>query len=66
MRALVIIAISLRTKFNVLNFTRFTDMMGPKNLKNGPCDHNHTHLGIVCNPETNTWYILPVHWIWRL
>ena len=34
------------------SFTRFTDMMGPKIFKNGSCDHDHAHLGIVYNPET--------------
>jgi len=58
MHALVLLCINQHTKFEVPSFTNSKDIIGA-NFKNGSCDHDHAHQGVVCHRKPNTWYIPP-------
>jgi len=46
--------INLNTKFDMYSFTNFSDVIGAPKFKSGSRDPDHAHLGVVCNPKTNT------------
>ena len=54
MRVLVLINISLQTKFELPIFTHSKDMMGNFFLKYWSRDHDHAHLRVSCHPMANT------------
>jgi len=54
MHALRLVSINLHTKFEVLRFTYYNDVMGRPKIQKGSRDPNHTHLVVVCHPNAMT------------